>query len=87
MPKKSSKKLSKKLSKKINKKNKNNKKNKEIKMNRELLNNVPKEYMNYKSIYGFIPIKSKNNSYEKNVATSGVIKNIDNISKILNFNF
>lgn len=94
MPKKLSKKSNKtKTSKKINKsksKIKTSKKSNKIKsqnLNREFLNDVPKEYTNYNHIYGFPPIKPKNNNYEKNVATFGINTKIQDINKILNLGF
>jgi len=89
---KKSNKSSKKSNKSINKSNKSNKTKKtnkinEIKLKRELLNDVPKEYINYNHLYGFPPIKPKNNNYEKNVATFGINTKIQDINKILNLGF
>lgn len=90
MPKKSSKKSinSKSKSNKSNKSsNKSNKSKSSININRELLNDVPKEYLNYNHLFGFPPIKPKNNNYEKNVATFGINTKIQDINKILNLDF
>ena len=75
-------------SKKSNK-SKSKSKTKSLSLNRELLDEVPKEYLNYNHSFGFPPIKPKNNSYEKNVATFG-IKNksqLESIDKLLNLGF
>ena len=66
---------------------KSKKTTKSLKINRELLNDVPKEYMNYKHTYGFPPIIPKNNNYEKNVATFGINTKLQDINKILNLDF
>ena len=71
------------------KSNKTKSKTKSLSLNRELLDEVPKEYLNYNHSFGFPPIKPKNNSYEKNVATFG-IKNksqLESIDKLLNLGF
>lgn len=71
------------------KKSKKSNKTKSLSLNRELLDEVPKEYLNYNHSFGFPPIKPKNNSYEKNVATFG-IKNksqLESIDKLLNLGF